>query len=233
MQPVSELYLRLLANPEHLREIKVNLAGAEYGKNEISSCSTTGGVVPDLTVGGCISRDLGLVIESAAKPPRAAKILLFSRLTMGDESSEWIPAGVYYVDTRSYDEVSGRLTLKGYDAMRRAEEIWWDPSEDMGEWPMLQTEAVADIVKLMEVQLDPRSRIGPALMAEYPNDLTMREALGHIAAANGGNWSMTGDGKLLLTPLGGLPPETSLLVDGGDGRAILFGEVRICLTKSM
>lgn len=92
---------------------------------------------------------------------------------------------------------------------------------------MPQTEAAADIAQRMGVELDPRNRIAAGLMVEYPNDLTMREVLGYIAISNAGNWVMSGDGKLLLAPLGGLPPETKFLVDDEDGRAILFGSVRI------
>lgn len=36
---------------------------------------------------------------------------------------------------------------------------------------------------------------------EYPNDYTMREILGYIAAAHGGFWTMAGDGKLRLAQL--------------------------------
>ena len=39
----------------------------------------------------------------------------------GTEYSEWIPKGVFYIDTRKLDTESGVLTLHGYDAMLKSE----------------------------------------------------------------------------------------------------------------
>ena len=228
MRPVSELYKRLLADPEHKRETKAIIAGVEYqGPEKIYACATSGGLFQDATVGNCISRRLTLTIRPIGPIPRMAQISVFYRLTIGSEASEWIPRGVFYIDTRAEDGASGLLTINGYDAMRKAEAVWWDPSQDAGEWPMSQTDALADIAACMEVEVDPRTTIDPAYKVEYPNDSTMREILGYIASSHGGNWVMTGEGKLLLNPLFGLPPESSFLVDGMDGGAILMGDVRI------
>lgn len=227
MRQTSVLYKKLFANHEHIRESMVKVAGVEHGQDSIFSCSVSGDLIPEAALGKCISREIDLTVEPMSSIPKMSSIETFFRLRVGGESSEWIPSGVYYIDTRDYDEGSGLLTLHGFDAMLKAEEIWWNPSNDAGDWPMPQAEAAKDIARCMGVELDPRSRINTALMVEYPNDLTMREVLGYIAISNAGNWSMSGDGKLLLTPLGGLPPETYLLVDDADGGAILMGDVRI------
>lgn len=227
MQKVSALYRKLLADPEHVRETKATVAGVEYGQNQIYACSVSGGVLPDMAIGNCHSRELDLTIEGGGPVPRMAVIALFVRLSHGEEVSEWVPSGVFYVDTRALDEASGLLSLHGFDAMLKAEAVWWDPSEDAGEWPMSQKRAAADIARRMGVSLDSRTCIQPDYMVEYPNDLTMREVLSHIAMAHGGNWRVTGAGELLLAPVGALPEETRLLVDREDGGAILFGEVRI------
>ena len=62
---------------------------------------------------------------------------------------------------------------------------------------------------------------------EYPNDYTMREALGFIAAAHGGNFIITDAGRLLLHTTAALPAETNFLVESETGGAILLGEVRL------
>lgn len=227
MLTVSALYRRLLADPEHVRETKVNIAGVDYRQDDIYSCLTSGDLFPDVAAGNCISREIDLTILPIAEVPRMASVTLWARLVLGKEISEWVPRGVYYIDTRSTDEVSDLMTLHGFDAMLKAEAVWWDPSVDAGEWPMPQEAAAVDIARQMGVSIDPRTRIDPAMKVEYPNDLTMREVLAYIAACHGGNWIMTGDGELLLLPIGGLPPETRLLIDDADGGAILFGEVRI------
>lgn len=227
MQELSERYKKLLADPEHVREVKVNIAGVEYGQDKIYTCSTGGDLFPDVVAGSCISHEIDLTVDPTEEVPRMGTISLFSRLVRGEEASEWLPCGVFCIDTRCVDQKNGLLTLHGFDAMLKAEEVWWDPSEDAGEWPMPQEAAAVDIARRMGVSLDPRTTIHPAFRVEYPNDLTMREVLAYIAACHVGNWTMTGDGELLLLPLGGLLPETRLLVDGMGGGAILFGEVRI------
>lgn len=227
MQTVSALYKRLLAEPEHVRETKVNIAGVDYGQDNIYACSTSGDLLLDATAGNCFSREIDLIVMPIGTIPRMAAITPYTRLVLGDEQSEWIPRGMYYVDTRYVNEVTGLMTLHGFDAMLKAEAVWWDPSVDAGEWPMSQEAAVVDIARQMGVSIDPRTAIDPALTIDYPNELTMREILAEIAAAHGGNWIMTDDGELLLMPLGSAPSETHFLVDGMDGGAILFGDVRI------
>lgn len=227
METTSALYRRLLAAPEHINEIKISVAGVEYSQDHIISCTLSGDIFTTMTVGDCISREIEMVLIPQEDVPRMGQIAVYGRLTLGNEASEWVPQGVFFIDTRSVDEVSGFLTLHGFDTMLKAEAVWWDPSEDMGKWPMSQAAAVEDIARQLETTLDARTRIEPDYQVEYPNDLTMREVLGHIAAAHGGNWFITDSGKLLLLPLGVLPEETNLLVDSADGGAILFGEVRI------
>jgi hypothetical protein len=59
-----------------------------------------------------------------------------------------------------------------------------------------------------------------------PFGYTMREMLGYIASAYGGNFIISDDRKLLLVPLGGLRSETYYLVTEG-GNPITFGGDRI------
>lgn len=204
-------------------EYRASIAGMDYGPSDIVDEPSVEGVLREsaLEAGGVFAGRLTLTVVQKGNIPRMAQIRLWSRGTGG----EWAPSGVFYIDTRAEDgEI---VTLDCYDDMLKADDEWWDPSEDAGEWPMPQTAAAADIARRMGVALDPRTWVDPSLMTEYPNDLTMREVLAYIAASNCGNWSMSGDGRLLLTPQAILPKETSLLVDGEDGGAILFGSVRI------
>lgn len=226
MYTLSDLYLRLRADRRHTKEIKVTIAGVEYGPRRISTCSISGGEFKDFTIGECAAREIDVTIKPTAPIPRMAQIIVSYRLTLGAEVSEWIPGGVFFVDSRKEDKLTGWVALHGYDAMLKSEAVWWDPSEDAGEWPMAMTAAVKDIARSMDVEVDRRTVINPTFRVEYPNDLTKREVLMNIALAHTGNWRITNDGKLLLVPMG-LPGETSFLVEGLDGEAILFGDVRI------
>lgn len=225
-------YMQLLSNPDATLETRVKIDSVVYGPERIIFCEMTSGLLSDgdIGFGGCIEGQIDLSLrERSSNIPPMAKLEPETRLVAPDgTASEWSPMGVYYIDTRAED-YDGAITISGFDAMLKSEAVWWDPSVDAGEWPMTQSAAVADIVRCMGVQLDPRTVIDPAFTVDYPNNATMREILEEIAATNCGNWSMTRDGKLLLVPLGGFPPETSLLVDDEDGGAILFGSVRIVI----
>lgn len=227
MRSTTALYKRLLADRRHTQEVKVDIAGVEYGQGRLVTCSTSGGEFDAMTTGNCAARKIELSVRPLGRVPRMAEIKVYMRLSLGAETSEWMPNGIFYVDTRETDKDTGLLTLYGFDAMMKSAAVWLDPTIDAGEWPMSQRAAVEDISRRMGVRVDPRTSIAPSYKVEYPNDYTMQEILGFIAAANCGNWIMTGDGKLLLVPLGGIPMETNFLVDSRDGGAILMGDVRL------
>lgn len=143
----------------------------------------------------------------------------------GSEYSEWLPKGVFYIDTRRNDAVMGTLTIHGYDAMMKSEKEYLEEG-DTGEWPRAADVVVSEIATAMGIELDERTVIDPSSRVPYPNDWTMREVLGYIAVAHCGNWVITDAGKLRLVPFGILPEETDYLVDE-HGDAITFGGVKI------
>lgn len=225
MQTTSAPYKRLLADPNHKKEVKASIAGVEYGQDDIRSCAVSHGLFSEISVGQCISGELDLIIQPKGEIPRMARIDLFIRLTLGDEVSEWIPKGIYFIDTRGTDEAGGQMTIHGYDAMMKTE-IVWTPAQALV-FPMTMPDAVREITNLIGVAVDGRTILNAVYTIDYPaNDYTLREVLGYIAAAHAGNWTMTDKGKLLLVPLLSTPPETSFLVDEA-GDALLFGGVRL------
>lgn len=227
MRTVSELYKRLLSDPEHTKETMVSIAGVDYAGDEVIESSSSRDLLSDYDVGMCCARELDLTIESYVNIPRAAQINVSVRLVCGEEKSEWVPAGVFYVDTRSDNDASGLITLHGFDALRLAQDVWLDPSYGTVDWPMSQKAAAQDIAGRLGTTIDPRTKFQDGFQVEYPNDLTMWEVLCHIATSHCGNWFVTDEGKLLLVPLFGFPPETSFLVDDESGGVILFGDVKI------
>ncbi len=228
MHTTSALYQRLLRDPRHRKEMRVNIAGEDYGQDRIVSLETSGGVFDQPDIGNCASRQIDLTLRNPGSIPRSARMLVFVRLVLEDEASEWIPKGVFYISTRRLDTRTGYLELHGFDAMRRAGEVWdIDPHAN---WPMNQQEAVADIARQMGVEVDPRTALSGGFPVDYPvdedGDLAMADVLEGIAVSEAGNWVISDEGKLLLLRLGDIPPETSYLVDE-NGDAITFGGVRI------
>lgn len=155
---------------------------------------------------------------------------VFVRLTLGNQASEWIPKGVFYISTRQTDKLTGMLEIHGFDAMRRAGDTWLTEDYAYVNWPMSQRDAVNDIARRMGVEVDPRTVLSGNFPVDYPvdenGDLAMMDVLEGIAVCNAGNWIITGEGKLLLLRLGDIPPETNYLVNE-FGEAITFGGVRI------
>ena len=234
MQAVSELYGRILENPEHTTEIKVSVAGTEYSEDKIYGLCIPGALfhTDAPAIGGCVAREIDLELLAEEKIPRMAELRVYARLVVRDpltgavtSFSEWLPKGVFFIDTRSSDDETGLTTIHGYDAMLKAERIYL-PEGDTGEWPRSMTAVAAEIARRMGVSVDGRTKIDPAYTVAYPNDYTMREVLGYIAVAHAANWVITDAGELYLCSLGDIPAETYHLVEGRGG-AITFGGVRI------
>lgn len=232
MHSVSNLYLSLLADKNHRVETKLSIAGVEYSQADIvkDSLRVYGGLYSTFGIGNCCARQIEFEIMPKGEIARQAEIKVFARLASGEQVSEWIPKGVFFFSTRKTDRVTGVLSVHGYDSMLKAEQTWLDGSYDAETWPMPASTAVADIAARMGVAVDSRTVLDAAFPVQYPvdneGDMTMREALGRIAVANAGNWTMTDDGKLLLVGLNSMPKETNYLVTE-TGSAITFGGVRI------
>lgn len=230
MHTTSALYQRLLRDGRHRKEFMVRIAGTDYAQDRLVNLETSGGIFDEPDIGCCVSRQIDLVLRVPGDIPKGAKIQVYVRLALGGEFSEWIPKGEFYFSTRKTDARTGSMTVHGYDAMRRAGEIWLTPAYDRRNWPMPPMEAARDIASRIGVELDPRTALDPAFPVGYPvdenGDLAMDDILSGLAVANAGNWIITDEGKLLLLRLGDIPPETNYLVDE-HGDAITFGGVRI------
>ena len=225
MQTTSALYKQILANPQHYSEIKINIAGTDYPQERIVSIRTSGGLFSEetLSAGGAVAGEIDLTLYKPDAIPKMAKLIPYYRLVAGEQVSEWIQKGVYYIDTREPD--GDALVIHGFDDMLKSEQIW-TPDQSL-EFPMPMTQAVDVIANIMGVEIDARTVLNSAYTVDYPaNDYTLRDVLRFIAAAHGGNWIMSDVGELWLVGLNDLPAETNYLCDE-DGDWITFGGDRI------
>lgn len=178
----------------------------------ITQRATAGG---DALVGGALSGEIDVVLWATdLEIPRQAQLRPYVRLTDGAEASEWIPQGVFFVDTREMDSPEGlkKLTLHGYDAMLRGEQDY--PETELA-WPAVDTDVVREIAGAMRVQVDERT--GLLMYGEYriqqPTGYSCREVLSEIAGMYGGNFVISAEGKLLFVPLWGR--EDTVDISGG------------------
>lgn len=232
MQNTSDLYRQIFNTQSHKKEVYVDVAGERYGEDRIVSLATSGGIFSTPDIGNCASRQIDLVLQNSGEIPRQAKMKVFVRLTAGELVSEWIQKGEFFISTRKKDKRTGQLTIHGFDAMLRANDVWLTPDYDYENWPMSQKAAVGDIAFRMGVPVDDRTwtNLTTNFAIDYPvdenGDMTMTDILEGIAIANAGNWIISDKGALLFLGLGDIPPETNYLVTE-YGAAITLGGVRI------
>lgn len=210
----------------HVKECKLNIAGTDYGEDYILSMSIDRGVFPEdkPAVGGCVSATIEIEMFSV-DIPRTAELRPYYRVKNSVETSEWIPKGVFYVDTRTVNKVKGTVRLTGYDSMLQAERDFPGVSHS---WPSTDIQVLNDIAAQMGVGIDDRTiaRMTKGYAVQLPTNYTSREVLGFLAAMYGGDFVMSDNNELLLVSFTDIPAETSYLISE-DGDAITFGGVRI------
>lgn len=239
MQTTSALYKSLWGHPNTTVETKAVINGEDYFQDRIFSASVSLETFSDgaASAGSAVSRELNLVLRDVGTIPKAAEIKMFSRLVNGLSVSEWIPKGVYYIDTREQQEGFDKLTIHAYDVIRKTDTTFTNQGEQ-GLWPMDDIDVVEEIAERIGAKLVDGSRIDPRTtdviteqyQVQYPGfgdgAYTMREVLGFIGAMYAGNWVTNDVGQLRMLVLGDIPEETYYLIDE-HGSPILIGGDRI------
>lgn len=236
MQNTSALYDQIVASPNHWFEVAVRFFTSDYSsidvlQNQIFSISTNHSAfadgVPQIGCAVAGEIDLTIIAPQETLPPMCQFRILVQACAEGQRSGA-IYRGDYFIDTREIshnDDGLDVLKIHGYDAMLKFEQMY--PSDDTHDYPLLDTEIVQFMCDTIGIFVDPRTT--QAMNRAYkftPFGYTMREMLGYIASAYGGNFIISDEGQLLLVPLGGLRSETYYLVtEGGD--PITFGYNRI------
>lgn len=231
MQNTSELYNSILLKPYDV-ETKLDIYTADgktlvgsYGEDVLVSASVTGKLFSSPNVGAAVGREIDVkMLMPTETLPRMAMLKPFVRIRHEADISEWIQKGVYFIDTRSTDKQTGVLTIHGYDAMLKTEQIY--SPDASGTWPRPMAAVVNDICSKIGVTLDSRTEISSEYVCQLDTTLSMRKYLSYIAVAHGGNWIMTDAGELRLIGLADIPPEVNYLITE-HGETILFGDTRL------
>ena len=236
MQTTSALYKTIVAGV-HSFETKVTLNGNTVNANNIMQLSRERNGMPSEqpSIGGALCSTLNLrLLTPNYTIPLLAEIDVYVRATDGTNTSDWIPQGVYFVDTRKANESSGAIgtmDITAFDAMAKTDADYPDTNHN---WPYLDKSVVAEIATTIGVTVD--SRTNSFLTAGYYWDLpigyTMRETLEQIAAAYGGNFVITAENKLLFVPLYGLDSDswvTGNYLAEENGNALTFGNEGWCI----
>ena len=202
MNSTSSLYNSIYSGI-HRFEVKVNIAGTDYGMNVLTSLnsrrSVFGSGSPRLGLAPAGELSLSLYLDSGSVP-RMAEIRPYFRVMNDTRQSEWIAKGVYYVDTREADTTTGLLTLHAYDSMLKGEVKY--PSTSHA-WPYSDIDTVREIASFLGVTVDAQttSLMTAGFMIPLPMQYTLRETLQYIGALYGGSFVITDANTLRLIPL--------------------------------
>ena len=198
MYPTSELWKLYQLQSVVQYEYKVVIGGEDYLMDSIESLSVERSLCGDssLSIGNVYASRLSLsIIPHAAAIPRMASVLPYVRISGHRGYTEWMPLGVFYIDTRSKQGV--RLVLDCYDKALMMDMPFVTAGEYL-EYPLPMTDAVSHICSRLNVTAVNLEAINKDFFIEYPNNLTMREVAGHIASANAGNFTFDYAGNLEL-----------------------------------
>lgn len=209
------------------KEYEYNLTMGEttYTMDDLVSVDFHHPLFASFGVGNTCAAELVVKFYSETAPARMSDVVALYR---EKETSTWYSLGTFFIDTRTY--IDGMYTLVCYDSMLKSDTVYLDyftTEVDAGDWPKTPTAIVAEIATYMGLTVDVATVLNDAYSVTYPNSEVMRTLLGWIAAAHGGNWTVTRANTLLLVPLfTSMPAETDYLVTE-DGNAITFAETRI------
>ena len=174
----------------------------DYGENVLTSIKTTQGIIKDNKpqVGCAIASEIDLsMLKPVTNIPRMSKIRVYVRACNETQTSEWLPKGVFFIDTRSTDKATNVLTIHGYDSMLKTEQIYAGATVWTSK-PMRTV--VGEIASAISVSIDARTQTLmqtlPNYNVSYNNTLTMRQYLEAIGAAWGGSWVFSDKGELRL-----------------------------------
>lgn len=216
--------------------IMVAASGADGGYNESLLAQDGVNAISPLfngdepSVGGCISREIDIkMLKPSGNIDGLSRLAVYTRLTDGERFSEWLPQGIYFLDSIEEDaEQDGPKWLKihGYDALLFAEQDY--PANSGLSWPASDLDVVQEIASAIGVTVDSRTvdLMTDNNLIEYPGQYACREVLGYIAAMYAGCFVMSERGELRLVCFWDIPKETRYLVTN-QGYAITFGGVRI------
>ena len=230
MQSVSALYQQIY-DGEHFVEAKVVISGVEYSKANIVSLSTENALYDEFSIGNVSSREINLELWGVSSIPRMAYIEPYVRVVSATSQSEWLPKSKFFVDTREYDPDSDTLVIRGFDAMLKADAVFFES----GTWSPQTAKAIVqtiagDIGVSIEAgtltELTNTTYIIQSIPSMGNDGTTSREMLSYIGVMYGGNWIIDDSGELKLVGLVDIPAETYYLITSA-GNPITFGGVRI------
>ena len=219
MRTTSALYKTLRNESGSFYEVRVTCGNKTYELDKLKSAK----LFPALfdgsgpKIGQTCSAECDVVVRELSENwPRMAEFTVELRLCSedGTRKSEWLSMGTYYTDQRSKTE-GGDLSIIAFDKMLFLETSWADKIPEAllpTSWPITSAAMGAILEAVTGIQLDSRTVLDDTVKCwGLDTSSTARERWGDIAAAHGGNFVITTEGKLRLVPLvNGITEQTAI-----------------------
>lgn len=214
MHQTSSTYQKILAGPHRVETVLQvgsnadvavcwSIPGTVYGEDMITKIRQKGDILDREApgIGYFVARKLEVtMLDPSKQVSTMGRLVPFSRLVSDSGVSEWIPKGVFFVDTRKkamVDAQAATVDIVAYDAGLKAS-IDYDTSALS--WPATDVQVVADIAGKIGTAYDVGNLTGGFSIAT-PEDKTCCEVLRGIAALYGGNFTLDDCGVLRMLPL--------------------------------
>ena len=258
MYSVSDLFKHYLSQSDRQFEIKTVIDGKTYDNTSVIEFSIEDSIVPseEFTLGSVISAKLTLSIRTSDTIANNAQVQPYVRMYGNDGYTEWLPLGVFYIDSRTYQNNVWKFTcfdklitsqqdyVSGLAFPVSMQEVWdeicnalddYIPLSGVSwEWPFDFTVA-GDVLTQPCFYIDSGVKIDPTYNIPYKPDglYTMRDMMGYIASAHASSVKMTREGQLKFVKFA---PETEITPIGPseffrcDQTNPLKGYTRVVLT---
>lgn len=216
MQATSLTHKQIVTVGEYTCLTRAVIAGETYYWSDLISAKSKRGMFgQSFGIGASPCSDLTLKMKYPSTPvPRMAPVEISVAVKDGQNTAEWIPKGVFWIDTRSDDwtyQANGLQTMEihGYDAMAFGD---GDCPSDGLTFPASEIDVVRVIAAHLnpiedsryDVTVDPETEaliqnLFPIPSVKY---YSSREILGFIAGVYGGSFVITERNTLKLVTLG-------------------------------
>lgn len=199
-----------------------------YEANEIGLLRTNiaaFGSSGNITVGKAPSRTLSAKIRYKGEDiPDMAEVRPEMRLVLGEQTTGWIPKGVFYIDQKTPDFWRNTMEISAYDALMRGEADYGGTALS---FPARDYDLLRELAGKLGMDIDPRTvqRVTEGWWVPDVTEMTVREALGVLAGFYLGVFITSDEGKLLLISLTDAP--TSRVLGDEQSQAISVGGVLI------
>ena len=238
MQQVSEKFLAILDGQHTVdralqiggsgpAEPCVEIPGTVYYNSSVVSIDSKSAVLGREApgIGNCISNKMtAAILRPDGGVRNNDRVVPYVRVRSRDDVSEWIPKGVYFVDTSkkrrsAYNDITADITA--YDVLMLAEADYV-PRVGM---PSDAVTVARDIAGQLGTELDPETEASliPYAIPDPEGKYSQKEMLGYIAAMHGGNMISDDFGRLKLIRLAAIM-ETPAVILRSQGNRLRVGD---------